>query len=140
MVKRGKWELKRENGVLRLYQNGEIIAEGIDEILSIVAKCPKCGATAVSAYVSTLGYVYAWHVADDGKKHAWYLGPAQGPWLEVLEALKRKEVILSKRDREILYKVYVKKVKATPEERRRAREILEMIMRARRVVVYGGPA
>ncbi|RLE88618.1 MAG: hypothetical protein DRJ67_01635 [Thermoprotei archaeon] len=136
MVKRGRWELKRENGVLRLYRGGKLVAEGIEEILDIIKKCPKCGQPAVSAYVSGLGYIYAWHLADNGKKHAWYIGPAKEPWLEILEVLRRKEITLTKRDREILYKVYVKKVKATPEERRRAREILELVLRASKVVVY----
>jgi len=133
-----RWELRSEDEELVLYQDGKVVARGLDEIIKIVGRCPKCGKPAASAYVSTLGYVYAWHVTDDGKKHAWYLGPAQGPWLEVMQYLRRKVIVLSDEDRRILYKVYVKKVKASPEERARAREILNVIINARRVVVYAG--
>jgi len=137
-MRRRRWQLREEDGVLRLYEGDELIAEGIEEVLEVVSKCPKCGAPALAAYTTNMGYIYAWHMAEDGKKHAWYLGKAEGPWLTILEYLRRREIELSKEDREILYKVYIKKTRATKEERKRAREILDMLLKARKVVIYGG--
>jgi len=116
------------------------VAEGVDEILGLVAKCPKCGEPAVSAYVTRKGYIYAWHVARDGKKHAWYIGPARGPWLKILDCLRRKELVLSDEDREALCKVHAEKMCFDEKERERVKEIIDALLKARKVVVYGGPA
>jgi len=135
--KKPRYELVREGDELVLLQDGKELARGLDTILDVVGRCPKCGARASSAYVTSSGYVYAWHMADDSTKHAWCMGPAAQGWGMIAEALRRKVVELSEEDRRVLHTVYVKKVKCSPEERKRARELLELILRARRVVIYG---
>ncbi len=142
--KERQWEIIKDNGEEYL-----VILEGdnprkvtdIDEIYNIVTTCPKCGAKATSVSLhkrnysgrfvqgKTYEFYYLAHYFNNDK-HMWYLGPAD---FEVCKTIAERVAqnkpprntgaSISEDEKQLLYKVFIRKKGFSREESELARQI-----------------
>ena len=107
-----------------LVRDGEVITDA-EKIRDVVTVCPKCGRRATSFYVTTTGYVYAWHPAGHARKHQWCVGPKSDFLLSLLSDVKRQ---VTEEERELVAKVFIKGEKVGEREVERAKRALAKIL------------
>ena len=142
--KKRTWEIIRDGDTeyLVLFKDGQPVKiDNLDEIYNIVTKCPVCGqqATSVSLHKRkysgrfvqnrTYEFYYLAHYFNNDK-HMWYLGPADYTICKTIaervthnKPPRSAGASISEDEKQLLYKVFIRKKGFSREESELARQI-----------------
>lgn len=134
----GKYILFRERFIRsRREWVREEIGEFTGELRDKVLSCPYCGDKATNYFVQEkdggLRYIWLYHLPEK-QKHNWYLAKASDTWLEWFRNEFDKELTLSREDREAVKRYFLHRKGYSEEDRRRAREIINIVIRAKKII------